>query len=148
MRKIMMNISFNLGRRGAALLVFGVIFAARGGLLVLAPQDTVRRFMVMEAILPLQVWGFVWIGAAVLAAVQAFSPLRDGVWAFVSLTTVSGIWAAGYIAGWIVTEPPRGPRGWLMGLMWAAMFGLTIVLSGWKEPRNSMALVEDENETG
>lgn len=130
------RIAWAIGRRGAVLLVLAIVFGLYGTLLLIrdAAIEPPRTIAVLLAIAPMRVWGVAWVGAAFLALVQALlGRLRVAAWAFASLTFMSGIWAAGYLAGWVIMEPPRDPRGWLLGVLWLCVFALSIILSGWRE---------------
>lgn len=126
-----------IGRRGASLLVLSAVFGIYGTMMLLWSQapdiDIPRTMRVIVAIAPIHIWGWAWVIVALLSAIQALLPSRSGRMAFTLLSFLSGIWASGYIAGWIVMEPPRDVRGWLSGLLWICILLLTLILAGWKE---------------
>lgn len=139
--------ALSIGRRGACLLIFSVVFCIYGVMLLIQDANTdapSRTTAVIRTIAPFRVWGWVWIGVAGMSAVQAFGRLRAGRTAFAALTFISGVWAAGHISGWVVMEPPRDPRGWLLGVLWIAVFSLTLVLSGWKEDPRQFRRDDDD----
>lgn len=137
LRSAFNRMAWVVGRRGASLLVLGAVFGIYGVLLLLhAAENGVevpRTMAVIAAIAPLGTWGWAWIVAAALSAIQALLPTKDSRLSFSLLSFLSAVWAAGYIAGWVVMEPPRDIRGWLSGGLWVSVLLLTLILSGWKE---------------
>jgi len=128
-RPALRALSGRVGRRGAALLILAALFALYGLSLVYSaePAPTLRF---LDRLMPLRLWGYIWVAAAVIAAVQAFTSARDRPLAFASLNAVSFGWTAGLLAGWIIDDVERG---WLGPAIFGSLAALTVVIAGWRE---------------
>lgn len=122
-----------VGRRGAVLLIFAFIDGVVAWSLI-DPQSRsqVGRLATYRALVdvaPLVVWAWLWAGAGVVLAVQAFS--RSDRWGYAVALGIKAVWAAGLGASWLVYG---APRAWLAAATWAVLAALVLVISGWHEP--------------
>lgn len=120
-----------IGRRGAALLVFGVIYVLAGFPLLIAPSHS--ELHVYE----LRIWGLVFVCAGVVAWLSAFRRhVRHDRAGFLILMLVGWLWVAYCALSSILhlLQPLIFPS--LVGLTFenAALMILILVTSGWPEP--------------
>ena len=120
-----------VGRRGACLLLFGLIMLVYGYAFAIVPLSPAARAALA---VPLQIasqttWGAAWMAAGGLAiAASPLRPGRDGI-GFVPLIGMSALWSLSYFAA----QALGVPRAALGGLIWAAMVTLLLVIAGWPE---------------
>lgn len=120
-----------LGRRGATLTPFGIIWILYGYSLTVQPEAAARGLPLLLQRVPLDVWGWAWIASGVVALVYAWAPPgRDAV-GFVSLVLMVVPWTTGYLASWLLGEYPRG---WVAAAVWAGVSVPILVALGWPEP--------------
>lgn len=115
-----------VGRRGVFLLFIAVLSIGLASALYAAP--TTQQAIAIGRLIPLWVWGTLWalVGAACL--VQAFM-IRDRV-AYVAAVFLLIMWAGLYFVAWATSIVERG---WLSGLIYLALAGLTSVVATWPE---------------
>lgn len=126
-----------IGRRGAALLAFAFIdYVVAWGFWDADGQAQVRAlpsYRALLAVLPVQVWSWVWLGVAVICTAQAFARLHDEV-AFIAAIAIKLVWALGMLLGWLVYD---AARAWLQAALWGVLAALVSVIAGWPEPRHT-----------
>lgn len=137
----MRRIPGRVGRRGAFLLAFGVIFAGIGIDLLYFPFPPAARVGLRLALLvaPVHAWGVVWLATGVVSSVTAFAmrPRHDR-WGFLAQIVVTATWACSYV--WAAITATVGhqtmlARGLFIGaLLYAALACAILVVVGWREP--------------
>lgn len=120
-----------LGRRGAILTCYGLVWLLYGYGQLVMPQPDQRGLSLMLQRIPLDVWGVAWIVAGVIAVVCAWAPPGRDAAGFVSLVLIVVPWAAGYLASWLLGDYPRG---WIAAAVWTAIAVPVLVVLGWPEP--------------
>lgn len=132
MRLLGRGIWRRVGRRGAALLWFGlldVVFAFS----LFEPQAEAQQAASTKFIadvLPLWVWGVAWLIPGILCLTLAFSTHRDK-FAFTAAIAIKLVWGTLYLAGWLLVGLPRG---WLGSVVWLSLAAFIAILAGWPEP--------------
>lgn len=126
----------DVGRRGAYLLFLSLLdFVIGYGLFQPAPLGLSQQVVYgpFLDIMPLNVWGWWWLGTGVLAAVAAvWHEARP--YAFSAASLIKVAWAIGYLYGWIEGLPAFS-RGYYSAAIFLAFAGLTLTVSGWQENR-------------
>lgn len=128
-----------IGRRGAALLVFGVIYFLSGfPLLVETPRQEIHVY-------ELRIWALLFVASAVVAMVSAFRKhARSDRLGFVGLLTVGWLWTVYCVFSSIlhIFNPGFFPNLWGQSIEVAALMVLVMVCSGWPEPFEPVNLAE------
>lgn len=120
-----------LGRRGAILLSYGVVWGLYGyGVLVAPPANLIGLDLALH-LLPQAVWAWLWIATGVLAVGSAFLPQGADWGAFLALPTIALAWIVSYAAAWLQGD---FPRGWVASAVWTAIAVPVLVVAGWREP--------------
>jgi hypothetical protein len=120
-----------LGRRGAILLSYGTVWALYGYAQITTPQPDQRGLRPVLELLPLTVWGWLWICTGLAAVVSAWLPQgRDWV-GFLSLPAMVLPWMGSYLIAWLTGD---FPRGWVAALVWGVIAVPVLVVAGWREP--------------
>lgn len=126
-----------IGRRGACLLVAAFVDITIGASLASAQGRLQARavpvYRVLWAWLPPGGWALVWLAVGALCAVQAFA--RRDQWGYAGAIGVKAVWSVGAFAAWALYHTPRA---WLVGLTWACLTGLVVVINGWPETPPSL----------
>ncbi|MFE8961724.1 hypothetical protein [Streptomyces iakyrus] len=82
-------------------------------------------------LMPLAVWGWLWVTAGLIAVVSAWLPQgRDWI-AFPALQLIVLPWMGCYLATWLMGEYPRG---WIAAAVWGLISVPVWVVAGWREP--------------
>lgn len=128
-----------MGRRGAFLLFLLILDVSFGySLLVIPPA--LRQLH--NLLLPYPVWGWIWIAAAVNAAVGIFRK-RDVVHYMIA-SMVKLAWAGVEADVWLIQHTPRG---WVAVAIWVAFAMTVLIIAGWPEPRPfDVVMVEREQQ--
>lgn len=123
-----MNLDARIGRRGAVLLVFGIVWVTksytlfRGDRLALVDQSRLLG-------VPLTGWAAMWLACGLLSIFFAFQrPGRDHL-GFAAVVLPSWVWAIGYWQAWYV----HGHGAWTTGLIWLAFSLVALIAAGWQE---------------
>jgi hypothetical protein len=101
-------------------------------LLTPSPAAQVKGLTVLTAVIPLQLWGWVWLVGGVVGC--AFSAVRTvGVdqLGFTALVVPPTTWSAGYLVDWATIGDYS--RGWVVASTYAALAASTFIASGWPE---------------
>lgn len=120
-----------LGRRGAILSCYGIVWMLIGWGQIVVPQPDQRGLQVLLALWPLHVWGWCWVAAGLIALVCAWAPPGRDAAGFVSLVLIVVPWMASYLASWLLGVYPRG---WAAAAVWTAITVPALVVAGWPEP--------------
>ena len=139
-----------IGRRGAMLLVFGVLWMVVGvGVL---DSSGVHAELLHER-LPSWVRGGVWVVTGALAVFYAFRPpgLSDRV-GFASLYIMPAVRVLSYTMAWIDYFIPIGgdgyASGWRFAAVYAVMLAAVMITAGWPEPTRTPRPSDFDGEDG
>lgn len=120
-----------LGRRGAILLSYGTVWSLYGYAQVVSPQPDQRGLTLAVQMLPLDVWGWLWTTAGLIALVSAWFPQGTDWPGFLALPLIVLPWMLSYLTSWIQGD---FPRGWVAAAVWAVIAVPVLVVAGWPEP--------------
>lgn len=139
-RRVVRRLARTLGRRGAILLSYGTVWALYGFAQITSPQPDQRGLTLAVQMLPLSVWGGLWVATGFLALGAAFMPQGVDWFGFVGLVLIVLPWTLAYLVAWLQGDYPRG---WVAAAVWAAIAVPVIVVAGWREtPRPKRVRVE------
>lgn len=124
-------LSSRLGRRGAILSCYGIVWVLYGAAQIVTPQPDQRGLRLLLDRMPLEAWGWCWIVAGIIALVCAWAPPGLDAAGFVSLVAIVLPWAFSYLATWLLGE---FPRGWVAAAIWALIAAPVLVVASWPEP--------------
>lgn len=120
-----------LGRRGAILLCYGIVWAIIGYGQITSPAPDLRGLRLLLQMMPLDVWGWIWVASGLIAIVSAWLPPEKDWPGFLALPLMVLPWAVSYLLAWIIGDYPRG---WLASVVWGAIAAPVLVVAGWREP--------------
>jgi hypothetical protein len=129
---VLRRLSRIIGRRGAILLSYGVVWSVIGYGQLISPQVDRRGLTMLLNIMPLQAWGWCWISAGLIAAVCAILPQGFDWPAFLALPLMAFAWMLSYLVAWWPLDV--FPRGWVAAGVYGALAVPVIVVAGWREP--------------
>ncbi|MFF5445503.1 hypothetical protein [Streptomyces sp. NPDC012888] len=129
--RLLRLLSIKLGRRGAILSCYGLVWLLYGYGQITTPQPDQRGLQTLLALMPLTAWGWVWIAAGVVALVSAWAPPGRDAAAFYVLPLIVVPWMASYLVAWLLGDYPRG---WVAAAVWAVITVPVLVTAGWPEP--------------
>lgn len=120
-----------IGFRGTFLGFFAFLDYVYGASLLLPPPELARNpaIVFVGHVLPLPVWGLLWLAVAVVLTVGMFA--RHDRWAFAAATGLKMLWGTIYLFGWLVF---RLERGWVSAAIWLVLAAVMLRISGWPEP--------------
>lgn len=120
-----------IGRRGAALLYFGVLDVVYAFSLFLPAPEQRRSSAIrfLAEVAPLWLWGVAWSVAAVLCLVCVFR-VNDRV-GFAAAISIKMLWGTLYLVGWLVAGVERA---WLSATLWLCLAGFIGIIASWPEP--------------
>jgi hypothetical protein len=120
-----------IGHRGAALLFFALVDLVFAASLAGAPLSTSSSgsYAFLVALLPLWVWAVPWAVVGLVCLVSAFRD-EDRA-AFVAASGLKVGWGSLYLAGFLLSEIPRG---YVSAVIWLAFAGFVQVIASWPEP--------------
>ncbi|MFV8127554.1 hypothetical protein [Streptomyces syringium] len=132
MRRAVRRLGRMLGRRGAILLSYGVVWGLYGFGQLAAPQPDQRGLALLLHLCPLPIWACAWMAAGAVAVAAAWLPQGRDWWGFLALVLMVIPWTLAYLVSWW----PLGtfPRGWIAAVVWAVIAVPVIVAAGWAEP--------------
>jgi hypothetical protein len=120
-----------LGRRGAILTCYGLVWLLYGYAQLVTPQVDQRGLTMLLQLMPLDAWAWAWIAAGFVALVCAWAPPGRDAPAFLSLVLIVVPWTATYLVSWLSGD---FPRGWVAAAVWAVITVPVLVVAGWPEP--------------
>lgn len=130
-RRIARRLSRLLGRRGAILLSYGIVWAIIGYGQITSPAPDLRGLRLLLQMMPLDVWGWIWVASGLIAIISAWLPQEKDWPGFLALPLMVLPWAASYLLAWIIGD---FPRGWVAAVVWGAIAAPVLVTAGWREP--------------
>jgi hypothetical protein len=131
LRRIVRRLSRQLGRRGAFLIAFGTVWGLIGYGQISAPPPDQRGLHLLLDRVPLNVWGWLWITAGVVAIVSAWLPQGSDRFGFLALSLIVLPWVISYLVAW---WQGGFPRGWIAGALYGGLAIGIMVVAGWGEP--------------
>lgn len=138
------RVAAKVGRRGAFLILFGVVYLLLGFSYATTPVTPVMRTTLKLAlnVAPLWVYGLMWLAAGTVAVISGafLSPVRDAA-GFVCAVIAPTLWAAVYLAAWVDHD---APRMWVAAALYAAVAGAVSVVSGMANPAVLDKVVEED----
>ena len=130
-RRVARRLGRALGRRGAILLCYGVVWAIIGYGQITAPAPDLRGLRLLLQTMPLDVWGWLWVASGVIAIASAWLPQGRDWPGFLALPLMVLPWMVSYLLAWIIGD---FPRGWVATVVWGAIAAPVLVVAGWQEP--------------
>jgi hypothetical protein len=130
-RRVVRRLSKQLGRRGAILLCYGVVWAIIGYGQITAPAPDLRGLRLLLQMMSLDVWGCLWVASGLIAIVSAWLPQGRDWPGFLALPLMVLPWTVSYLLAWIIGD---FPRGWVAAVVWGAIAAPVLVVAGWREP--------------
>lgn len=130
-RRVARRLARMLGRRGAILLCYGVVWAIIGYGQITSPAPDLRGLRLLLQMMPLDVWGCLWVASGLIAIVSAWLPQGRDWPGFLALPLMVLPWTVSYLLSWIIGY---FPRGWVAAVVWGAIAAPVLVVAGWREP--------------
>lgn len=128
------RVAAKIGRRGAFLILFGVIYLLLGFSYVATPETPAVRVALKLAlrVAPLWAYGLMWLVAGAVAVISGvfLSPARDAT-GFMCAVIAPTLWAFVYLAAWVDHDTSRA---WVSAAVFAAIGGAVSVVSGMANP--------------
>lgn len=127
-----------VGYRGKMLIILGIAWIAFGAEALTLPEAEYIYHEVYVTSPPVR--GGLWITAGAVAIATAFRPVgRRDTFAWPMLYTLPAVRALAYLFAWTASHVERLPTsGYQPGLIYAVMFGamagVVVFLSGWPDP--------------
>ena len=120
-----------LGRRGAILLCYGIVWAIIGYGQITSPAPDLRGLRLLLQTMPLDVWGWIWVASGFIAIACAWLPQGRDWPGFLALPLMVLPWMVSYLLAWLIGDYPRG---WVATVVWGAIAAPVLVVAGWREP--------------
>jgi hypothetical protein len=130
-RRVVRRLGRALGRRGAILLSYGLVWVLVGFAQITSPQPDQRGLKPLLEVWPLPVWGWLWVATGLVAIASAWMPQGLDWPGFLALPLMVLPWMGSYAMAWISGE---FPRGWVAAIVWGAIAVPVLVVAGWREP--------------
>lgn len=138
-----------IGRRGACLIVFGLVPAMVGLSYFVQPTSQAGRnrgIPALDDIAPAEVWAWAWVVLGIVTMLCAF-----GGWRWIQRGFVIGyllplIWGFANLISWMLGELVTG---WISAVIYLGYSLLVTVISGWEEPTGPLdtgSLTEDTHD--
>jgi hypothetical protein len=133
-RRVVRRLSRIIGRRGAILSCYGIVWLLVGWGQIVQPQPDQRGLRLLLDRMPLEAWAWCWIVAGLIALAFAWAPPGRDAAGFVALVLIVVPWMTSYLASWLLGDYPRG---WAAAAVWTAITVPIMVVLGWPEPPRS-----------
>ena len=116
-------------RRGALLLLLGLLYFLIGGSYALIPREpkTLEPYTFAINLMPIEVWGVLWALAGLIGVLAAFLRRFDQL-GFTVMTGFSILWGVLALCSVVMGHP----LGWVAGLIWISWAGVLMITSGMK----------------
>jgi hypothetical protein len=121
-----------VGRRGTFLLFLTILDFVYGySLLYPTPLSITSPTSVFLAeVLPLWVWGWLWVTVGIICCIFAFRQ-KDAP-GFAAGIFLKILWGTIFLLGWTFAGVERG---YLSSTIWIAFAGVLAIIASWPEPR-------------
>lgn len=130
-RRVARRLGRALGRRGAILLSYGIVWAIIGYGQITSPAPDLRGLRLLLQTMPLEAWGWIWVASGIIAIISAWLPQGRDWPGFLALPLMVLPWMVSYLLAWIIGD---FPRGWVATVVWGAIAAPVLVVAGWREP--------------
>lgn len=130
-RRVVRRLGRVLGRRGAILLCYGIVWAIIGYGQITSPAPDLRGLRLLLQTMPLDAWGWIWVTSGIIAICSAWMPQGKDWPGFLALPLMVLPWMVSYLLAWIIGD---FPRGWVATVVWGAIAAPVLVVAGWREP--------------
>lgn len=118
-----------IGRRGATLLLFSLVdLTLSYSMFSITPAVAKASYQGHQLMFPLQAWGYMWLLAALVLAINAFR--RDDRLGFAVAMGVKVVWASGFFISYIIFGIPRAVIG---ACLWTFFAAWLFLIAGWPE---------------
>lgn len=114
-----------IGRRGAFLLFLALLDILYGWSMLVTPIPGPD----LHLILPLDAWGWIWIGTGIYLIPGALIKRDRSFFALAAFLKAG--WAGAWVSVWL--SDPFIPRAWVSVVIWAAFAGVVLVVASWPE---------------
>lgn len=118
-------------RHSVVLAVAGVVYICYGAAILAVPPNDARTasLRLAEQLMPIRIWGFVWIFVGLLALASTRWPPQSETWGYAAMSGLAAFWSAVIGLGILVADAPSqsltGSLVWaLMAFMWWGISGL------------------------
>lgn len=115
-----------IGHRGSFLLFLAVLDFLYGYSMIVSPIHK------LPALLPLHIWGIIWICVGFIMIPGAFAK-RDRV-PYGVAATIKAAWAGQWVLIWLYDSKVVS-NAWANVALWAAFSGIIVIVSTWPEVR-------------
>lgn len=133
MRAVVRTVARRVGHRGAVLILLGGIALLYGiSLITTPPLPNPPGLRLLLDRMSLHGWGFTLAAAGVMAVLSAPLPHGRDFLGFAALTLVWMPWSLSFFVSW--WPDGTNPRGWVSGLVFAALALVPAVCATWEEP--------------
>ena len=129
----------HIGRRGAMLLLLGVLYVVIGSGVFSEPVIDEGRYLLLHQYLPDWLRFGLWATTGLIAVAFAFRPLgRSDAPAWLALylmpaeRVISYIWA--FADFYLPLGGPGYERGWVGAALYSIVLGVVVICAGWPEP--------------
>lgn len=121
----------HLGRRGRVLLFFGCLDLVYGASLAFPEVELTHSslFMYLNSVLPIALFGVLWLVIGVICLWQAF--MRRDSLGFAAAISLKVLWGLLCLGGWLFGHVERG---YVSAAIWLGLSWFVWTISGWREP--------------
>lgn len=132
----------HLGRRGVALLFFGLLDLVYAFSLF-NPLPVERRGSgqaFVASVAPLPFWGAMWLAVGLVCLVQAWAR-RDQI-GFAAAIMIKCVWGTVFLIGGLTGQIERA---YVSVVIWLALAGFVAVISTWPEPPSTRLIIRPDS---
>lgn len=126
--------SDHVGRRGAFLALFGLVYLLIGySYTGSRTTPAVRQSLHLATnVMPIWAYGVIWLSAGMIALAFGllFDPAKDAL-GFVAAIVMPALWSFIYLCSWV---EGYSPRGWSTAALFLLVAGAVAVVSGMPNP--------------